>query len=229
MELGRKQAESDIQARIKDLGMRTGAWSYNETLGSAASNPFDRALLAVTGILGASREQNVYYFAAEDSNGDALRADKVYRISGQELPARWWSITAYDPLYLIANEQNRYSINRTTITTDGDGNWEAYLTSETQEGQNWIHSGGGDTDLLLALRLYNPSAEFLIDMGAVPLPEILPIIEQTTEEAHETTVSPESDTQKPDAPEDKDVPEADDTPASGAEADADSEGDEADE
>jgi cytoskeletal protein CcmA (bactofilin family) len=178
MELGRRQAESDIQTRVTDLGKQSGAWTYNDALGSAASSDFDRALLAVTGILGASREQNVYYLAAEDSAGEPLRADKAYRVIGKDLPARWWSVTAYDPLYLIPNEQDKYSINKTTIAMDEDGNWEAFLGVEPQENGNWIDTGGGDTDLQLALRLYNPSPEVLENMGAVALPEIRPVIEE---------------------------------------------------
>lgn len=231
MELGRQQAEREIQSRINDLGKQNGPWTYNEALGGAASTPFDRALLAVTGILGASREQNVYYFAAEDSDGGALRADTEYKITGKDLPARWWSITAYDPLYLIPNEQKKYSINKTMIATDEDGNWEAYLTSEPREDENWIHSGGGEANLLLALRLYNPSPEVVEEMGAVELPEILPVIEEVTDaladisEAAGKEEEPETD----DAVDTVRAPRTKGEPDSGVEIDADKEGDEADE
>jgi cytoskeletal protein CcmA (bactofilin family) len=231
LELGRQQAENDIQARVKDLGEKNGPWSYNEALGSAASAPFDRALLAVTGILGASREQNVYYFAAEDNNGKALRADTVYKISGNDLPARWWSITAYDPLYLIRNEQNKYSINKTQLSVEPNGSWEALLTAQPRDDANWIHTGGGDTDLLLALRLYNPSPEVLEDMGSVELPAITPFFEEAAEPAEDigVVVVEAVETEAAKATEDVEEAEAGESGDNGAETDAETEGDETDE
>lgn len=181
MTLGRKLAAAEIQAKSKTLGEQSGAWNYNAALGSAASTPFDRAVLAVTGILGASKEQNVYYIAGIDSAGNPLRAGIEYKITGKDLPARWWSITAYNPNYLIANEQDKYSVSKTAIAMDEEGGWEAVLTANPREDENWIHSGGGDTDLALVLRLYNPTPDVLDDMGAVDLPEINPVGEPETE------------------------------------------------
>jgi cytoskeletal protein CcmA (bactofilin family) len=231
VELGRQRAESDIQARINDLGEKNGPWSYSEALGEVASDPFDRALLSVMGILAASKEQNVYYIADADSEGNPLRGDTDYTITGKDLPARWWSITAYDPLFLIANEKNRYSINKSTLELDKDGRWQAFLTAEPREDKQWIHSGGGETELSLALRLYNPSPEVLADMGAIDLPEILPAPAEAPEEAAEVAdvveVEPESDTSVPATDEEGD--DAGDVADDSAEPDASAEGDEADE
>jgi hypothetical protein len=227
LELGRQRAESDVRERINDLGKQNGPWSYSEALGAAASTPFDRALLAVMGIGAARKEQNVYYIAATDSEGNALRGDIEYTITGKDLPARWWSVTAYDPLFLIANEQKKYSISKSTLELDKDGSWQAFLTAEPREDENWIHSGGGEAELSLTLRLYNPSPEVLADMGAVELPEILPAPEEIVEIVDVVEVELESEPSV--LPTGEETADAGNVADSTVETGTEAEGDEADE
>ncbi len=231
VDLGRQRAESDIRARINDLGKQNGPWSYSEALGAAASTPFDRALLAVMGIGAASKEQNVYYIAATDDEGSPLRSDTEYTITGKDLPARWWSITAYDPLFLIANEQKKYAISKSTLELDKDGNWQAFLTADPREAGHWIHSGGSEAELSLTLRLYNPSPEVLADMGAVDLPEIFPSPAEAPEEVVEIVdvVEVELESEPSVLPADEETADAGDVADGSVETGADAEGDEADE
>jgi hypothetical protein len=156
--------------------------------------------LATTGILAASKAQTVEYIAGVDSKGNPLKGDTEYQIVGKDLPAAWWSVTAYNPDYLIPNEQNRYSVSKSTITLDQERNWEAFLTSEPKDGENWIHSGGAGADLALVLRLYCPSAKVVADMGAVELPEIHPVtpLETADEAEADDAAGPETEGEESD-------------------------------
>jgi hypothetical protein len=187
IQIGEKLAEQEIQARSKSSDKKIGPWTYNEALGSSAATLLDRAVLAAMGILDPGKQQIVCYLTATDSEGNLLTADAEYKITGEDFDARWWNIAAYNPEYLIPNKPNKYSISKSTIKMDETGAWEAYLTPTPREDENWIHSGGGDADLVLVLRLYNPSSKVVDQMGVVRLPEIRPAALSETETEGEGT------------------------------------------
>jgi hypothetical protein len=145
-----------------------GPWATGRTFGSPSADPYTRAIVAVKGLLALPAHEARYYTAATDSDGAPLDGRCRYLILGGELPAAWWSMTAYDPAgYLIANPANRFSVAGNAFPNGGRGGWSIRLAPKPQPGA-WLPSGGIPR-LELTLRTYlptdggsgNPSADVL--------------------------------------------------------------------
>jgi hypothetical protein len=156
--------------RVGPEMVSNGPWQTDPTAGSAGSNAYRRALIAVHGLFALTRNEAAYYTAATDSVGRPLDGRCRYEISGHDPDARWWSITAYGADdYLIANPEHRYSVTSTTLTRDANGNFNVQVGG-TAGGDNWIALGSGRFSL--TLRLYNPGPAILFDPTHVVLPAL---------------------------------------------------------
>lgn len=148
-----------------------GPWQNNPMVGSAAANVYLRAIVAHSGLLALSRDEAIYFQAGTDSAGTTLSADANYRISGRDVPGRWWSITAYGADYfLMSNPQNRYSFNSENVQKDADGSFSILLSRRPQAG-NWLPLGD-EPDFDLLLRIYNPPTSLTQSLAQAPLPII---------------------------------------------------------
>lgn len=174
-QLGEKLAEEDIRARLAAAQRSNGPWAFVDISSLADVTLLDKAARAVADILAPSRQLCVSYIATSDSEGNPLRGGAEYEIIGRELGARWWSIAAYDPDHLIANEPVKNWISKTAVAVDEDDQWIAMITSDPRDDDAWIYSGDSTIDLALVLRLYGPSELLLEDMAAVDLPDIRPV------------------------------------------------------
>jgi hypothetical protein len=152
-------------------GVSDGPWRTNLATGSAASDAYTRAAIAVHGLLALNRSETIYYTAFTDDDGSALNGACTYRLTGRDPDARWWSITAYgSDDYLIANAADRYSIFKNGLHREADGGFIATVGPEAA-AKNWIPVSPGDT-FSLTLRLYNPGAGVVGDPAHTPLPSI---------------------------------------------------------
>jgi hypothetical protein len=146
-----------------------GPWKTNLTAGSTRSTPFSRAFVAVHGLFALNRSETIYYTAATDNDGHRLDGHCLYKITGTQPDARWWSITAYGAdSYLIPNPANRYSIAKTISAQ------QVSFTVQVggrASGTNWIPVGPGRFSL--TLRLYNPGPGFLLDPAHAILPAVI--------------------------------------------------------
>jgi hypothetical protein len=132
-----------------------GPWATNTKTGSPDAGLYTRAATAIYGLLALSRKETAYYNAVTDSAGEVLSGDCTYRLTGRDLPARWWSITAYGPdSHLIENETGRYSFSQTTIEREPDGSYDAVVSARPQP-RNWLPVKAGQRFELTA-RAYNP-------------------------------------------------------------------------
>jgi len=173
--LGLGSAFLAVRSGLAAGDVRVGPWRTNLTTGSADAGLYTRARVAVAGLLALAPSETIYFTAATDSDGDLLRASCDYVLEGGELPARWWSITAYGAdHFLIPNAAGRYSIGQTTVMRDAGGRWTARVSSQPSNG-NWIPSGDPDAsgELSLTLRLYNPDASVAKDAASAPLPTLV--------------------------------------------------------
>ena len=147
-----------------------GPWKTNLTAGSAQSNPYKRASVAIHGLFALNRSEAIYYSAATDSDGRVLDGHCRYEITGRDPDTRWWSITAYGADdYLIPNPAHRYSVSQTMITRDASGAF-AVQVGGAGGGNNWIPVG--PRRFSLTLRLYNPGPSLLIDPAHAVLPAL---------------------------------------------------------
>jgi hypothetical protein len=96
--------------------LSNGPWRTSLSTGSADSDLYTRASVALHGLLALNRSETIYYTAATDSSGAVLDGACAYDIVGRDPDARWWSITAYgSDDYLIPNPVDRYSISKNTV------------------------------------------------------------------------------------------------------------------
>ena len=147
-----------------------GAWHTSLLAGSAESGPYLRAVIALHGLLALNRSETIYYSATHDDARNALDGACVYRITGRDPPARWWSITAYGADdFLITNPAGRYSVSQNSIRRRADGSF-VVLARKNADAANQIALGAGA--FTLTLRLYNPSAAVAADPAHVALPDI---------------------------------------------------------
>jgi hypothetical protein len=151
--------------------LRNGAWDADLRVGSAASDMWLRAQIAVCCVLALNRSETIYMSATRDSAGEPLDGKCTYRLEGRDLDARWWSITSYaDDNFLIPNAQNKYSVSKTNLEWSADGSWVARAALEPTGG-NWLptaRNGFGFT-----MRLYNPSPALQGGLAQAALPTIV--------------------------------------------------------
>ncbi|HWB65021.1 MAG TPA: DUF1214 domain-containing protein [Chitinophagales bacterium] len=115
----------------------------------------------------------VYLFALNDDNHQRLNGNESYLIKGNvhDIKVGYWSITAYGKdLFLIANDENKYSFNGNNLITDSTGNFEITLSAE-RKGNNWLPVKKGEKFELL-LRLYQANPDFVTNLDKAHLPEI---------------------------------------------------------
>lgn len=165
---GKKKAREELRIAISEYKNKNGAWTYTHS-----GNPvFTDFVLATQCVLGGTNEQSILFTTGTDAEGKALEAGGKYKITGDPIAAKDWSLAAYDPENLIENEAGQYYVSRAMVMTNNQGRWEAYLTPESQMGDNWIHSGKGKGNLILALRIYNATPEVTENLATISLPEI---------------------------------------------------------
>lgn len=172
--LGAGSALLTLRSGMTGDKIASGPWETDLTIGSAEANPYTRARVAVAGLLALNRSETIYFTAARDGEGERLRTDCSYRVTGTNPPTRWWSITLYgEDHYLVANPQNRFSYGGETVLRNEDGSFVITVGPEEADG-NWLPTGQGHTGdtFTLTLRLYNPDESAARDPSGIALPQI---------------------------------------------------------
>jgi len=153
-------------------GFEKDGWTGNVNIGSAAADPYLRAIIARVGLLALNKSETVYFNRTTDEKGQPLREDCDYQLNGGALPARWWSITIYaDDEYLPVNGQDAASVDVTRIAKDDSGKWQVRVSAERKEAVNWLSSKNARAPRL-SIRLYNPEPAARDDFASIPFPAI---------------------------------------------------------
>jgi len=130
-------------------------WTGSATIGSPASDPYTRARIARRGLLAMARSEAIYFSRDRDQSGERLREECTYRIEGEGLPTRWWSVTLYaEDDYLAQNDDGAHSVSASTAGIAED-EWMAIVSPSPAEGP-WLSTSASGR-FSLTLRLYNPS------------------------------------------------------------------------
>jgi hypothetical protein len=160
-----------VESYSKAHALKVGAWTSNPLFGSVQADMYLRAVIARIALFALSRTEAVYYIAFTDDNGEPLRPECDYILEGGDLPARWWSITAYDKdHFLIPNDLDRYSYNMENLRRDEQGRFKIHLSRTPKEG-NWLPAAKEET-MSITLRAYNPAPALRENMGSAELPRI---------------------------------------------------------
>lgn len=157
--------------------VKVGAWRVNLLAGSVNADMYTRASVAVNGLLALGREETMYFVAAHEDNGQALRSNCNYRIRGSAPAARWWSITAYaDDMFLFNAPNGHYSLNGDIAKRSAEGRFDFTTGPTEQAGSYWLPTPG-KRGMVLTLRLYNPEPA----LQAAPQSLLAPQIERIGE------------------------------------------------
>lgn len=173
--LGLGSLEWALRPGIASGEIANGPWRTSVVNGSRYADLYTRARVSVDKLLALSAPESLYYTAATDSEGRPLEARCRYRLEGEDLPARWWSVTSYGPDgFLIANPSSRYSISRANLSLSAEGRWHALVSRDVREG-NWLPSAppGSEGSFTLTLRLYDPERSAIENPRSIPLPRVL--------------------------------------------------------
>src|SRR5262245_5661843 len=150
---------------------RFGPWHGTALVGRVPANAWQRVAIAARGLVGLPRSETVYLEAESDEDGRPFAPGCVYVFSGPALPARWWSLTPYDPSReLIPNPDGVYSVGSHNVALDANGRFTLRM-----------HAGAaGAAELPLddepgtfvVLRLYHPDPGVAERLGAIEWPRI---------------------------------------------------------
>lgn len=161
--------------RAGALGSTTkiGPWATGSDFGSAEASTRTRAVVALRGLLALPAREARYYTAATDDEGRFLEGRCSYRISGGQMAAAWWSLTAYDPDgYLIRNDPGIYSVASATLTPAERQRWTVTAgAANGADASRWLPGGEGRFEL--TLRTYLPAEAGRIDLPRSALPAIV--------------------------------------------------------
>ena len=165
------------QVRSGGLGddIRSGVWSSGRDVGTAQSDMRTRAVVALRGLLALPKTEARYFPATQDSSGRRLSGKCSYTVSGGAMPARWWSITVYDPAgWLIVNRWNRHSIGSGAVAAAGTSQWAFSISPAEPADQSanlWVPTGTSGP-IELTLRAYRPTGALADDPASVTFPAI---------------------------------------------------------
>lgn len=169
--IGLGSAWAGLHFSLDRTAVKVGAWQTPLDAGGTERGLYTRAVVAIGALLALSRSETIYFIARADDQGEALRGNCTYELAGKDLPARWWSITAYaGDHFLIPNAENRWSYNDANLAREADGSFRLTIAREPQPG-NWLPAGRAEKIVLLA-RLYNPQGTVATDPATAALPTI---------------------------------------------------------
>ena len=113
--------------------------------------------------------QEAVYPAIATADGTPMNAqnDYVIRMSKEEMPPAnaFWSFTLYDTEngFFLPNDRKKYNVSENTgMKLNDEGGIEIYISEEQPEGvpdENCLPLNGGDYDIDVVLRLYEPDLE----------------------------------------------------------------------
>jgi hypothetical protein len=134
--------------------IRIGAWTARPKTGSAEIDPYSRASIARTGELPVGAGDGVAFYASATDSGRPLSGTCVISISGITPPARFWTLTLYDPEgRTVPNGAERYGFTSQEVARRSNGTFEVVAAPRARPG-NWLPTGGIDR-YVLVLRLYD--------------------------------------------------------------------------
>jgi hypothetical protein len=144
-----------MSARDSGFGVvEIGAWRAWPKSGTAEADPYARAIFARSGALPLGLAEGITFIATTDDQGRALDGRCVTRISGRMLPARFWTITAYDGRgRLVENPAGRFAFTSTEVLYQADGNVDIWLSPRVHDG-NWLPTGENER-IVVVVRLYD--------------------------------------------------------------------------
>jgi hypothetical protein len=149
-----------------------GAWAAWPKSGSVDIDPYARAIIARSGELPTGLGDGVAFYARTDDSGNKFDGRCSFTISGMTPPARFWTLTLYDPEgKLVANSVQRHGFTSQEVLRNANGTFDVIVGPRARPG-NWLPTGGVDR-YVLALRLYDTPVGLATRSGRdTPMPTV---------------------------------------------------------
>ena len=127
--------------------LQIGAWTARPKTGTADIDPYARAAIARIGALPVGLGDGVAFLARTDDQGHPLDGRCDTLISGTTPPARYFTLTLYEPDgKLAANSLDRQGFTSHELIRNQDGSFEITVAPRTRAGREAplpsIKSGG---------------------------------------------------------------------------------------
>ena len=157
--------------------VKNDIWTILPSPGDPDRSIYTRAAVAAAGTFASKKPEQAYYQTEIDIEDQALNGNCLYRLSGEDIESRWWSITAYaNDGFLIENTEKLYSYNSETINYNANGGFEIYFLGDNDfitdvSNENWLRVNQ-DENFNVSLRIYYPGEEFFSNLRRVNLPII---------------------------------------------------------
>ena len=152
-----------VRAGALGSNVQIGAWTTGLDFASGDQSARTRAVVALP-----AREAR-YYTASVDDAGRPLNGRCSYRITGGQLPGRWWSLTLYDGAGYLAGG-GPYSVESAGIPAENQARWTVLVSPVRQPGL-WLPTAGLK-HFELTLRTYLPPDEGRSNPARDQLPSI---------------------------------------------------------
>ena len=157
--------------------VKNDIWRTLSSPGDKDRNMYTRVNVSQFGTFALAKPEAAYFHAFADIADEKLNSNCLYKVTGEDIDARWWALTVYDKDgFLIENTEKNYSFNSENINFNLDGGFEIYLTNNNQAIQdvassNWLRSPLSG-NFSVSLRIYLPGEEFFSNLRRVNLPII---------------------------------------------------------
>ena len=157
--------------------VKNDIWTILPSPGDPDRSIYTRAAVAAAGTFASKKPEQAYYQTEIDIEDQPLNGNCLYRLSGEDIESRWWSITAYaNDGFLIENTEKLYSYNSETINYNANGGFEIYFLGDNDfisdvSNENWLRVNQ-DENFNVSLRIYYPGEEFFSNLRRVNLPII---------------------------------------------------------
>jgi hypothetical protein len=153
-------------------GITVGAWTAWPKTGTPGIDPYARAMVARSGELPIGSGDGITFFARTDDATRPLDGRCDVALSGTTPPARFWTLTLYDPDgKLVANSVQRHGFTSQELIRSASGMFGITIGPRARPG-NWLPTGGVER-YVLALRLYDTPVGLATRSGPdTPMPSI---------------------------------------------------------
>ena len=155
LSLGGISANYALQRSHGIGAVNAGPWSAWPFVGGSEVDPYTVAKATTDGTIPLGAAEGLAFEAIEDAQGNRLRKDCHYEISGQTSAARLWTLTAYNAEggLVVDNSDNPSAIFSGNIVRSPDSSFLVKLGDSPRSG-NWLPLKEKG-NFKLVLRLYD--------------------------------------------------------------------------
>lgn len=158
-----------IEKNSAASAVRNGSWAINTNIGAQDTDPYVKAHVALHALLALNKSEAIYFVANEDQEGKPLQGGCTYKVTGQSIDARWWTITAYgSDDFLIPGGEGHFAVS---VNELGNTKFSFPIAPSLKAGTTGLVTAEA-AQFSLLLRTYNPSPSLLNDPASAALPVI---------------------------------------------------------